>query len=1088
MSTKFFTNDKDNTLLKKFEGIFKHTDVFYFDALVGFFYSSGYFRLRQHLQHVSKIRILVGISVDKLIREAARKGIEFNFNSEITREEFLNELKKDIQSADYSKQVENGILEFIQDIISGKIEIKAHPNRNIHAKIYIFRQKEEHTHAGYGAVITGSSNLTQSGIETNFEFNVELRDYDDIKFATDTFETLWQEAINMIPAEIDQLKDSTYLNESFTPFEIYIKFLIEYFGKSIEYDPESITDLPKGYRKLAYQIDAVNDGYNKLLKHNGFILADVVGLGKTIIATIIAKKFYFTNGYRTKILIVHPPQLKSNWERTIRDFEVPNIHFVSNGSLHHVKHPEDYDLVIIDEAHKFRSDESEMFHQLQRLCKTKRKRSGYDGSREKKVILVTATPLNNRPDDIRNILYLFQDAKTSTLEIGNLQHFFRPLIDKYEKLKKQKDRSIISAEVKQIYEEIRVKVIEPLVVRRTRTDLRTTPEYWNDIIEQGLSFPDIIPPKQILYQLDDELNDLYDLTISLVKDTKKGLKYFRYQAIRFLPLEVKNALFNMRADVISESLADIMRILLVKRIDSSFHAFKMSLHRYQQANLAMLKMIENDRIFIAPKLNVNEFVLNDQEDELERILEDSTEPRLIHVFKREDFAEEFIKGIKHDQNVLDNLVQRWAKIERDPKLDEFIKRLNKELFLDKINDNRKLIVFSESKETTQYLKPILEKATGRKILAIDSSNQKEYAEIIRLNFDANVELSSQKDDFEIILTTEVLAEGVNLHRSNVIVNYDIPWNATRLMQRIGRVNRIGTTSERIHIYNFFPTAKTDNEIELNKKAYMKLQGFHSALGEDSQIYSTEEEFESFGLFEKIPEEDRDERLIFLQELRKFKDENREAYERIRKMPQRSRTGRKSKPFKNATITFLKNKKRDCFFFIRENLSHDELTFVEAAKIFKANVSEKSVSLHELHHEQIGVAENSFKESIIATALIDKSNLKLNPNESKAIAFLKQQSLSEFTGETDKHKIGKALVAVKKGRFQKLPREINALIRRMQKERMSRIDVFTRLMEMLSKYPLMDITDETTEYESSPLPDLVNEDLIPAIIISESFSA
>jgi superfamily II DNA/RNA helicase len=113
---------------------------------------------------------------------------------------------------------------------------------------------------------------------------------------------------------------------------------------------------------------------------------------------------------------------------------------------------------------------------------------------------------------------------------------------------------------------------------------------------------------------------------------------------------------------------------------------------------------------------------------------------------------------------------------------------------------------------------------------------------------------------------------VNLHRSNVIMNYDTPWNATRLMQRIGRVNRIGTTSERIHIYNFFPTERTDNEIELNKKAYMKLQAFHSALGEDSQIYSQEETYGTFGLFEKVPEEERDERLHYLNQLRAFRDD------------------------------------------------------------------------------------------------------------------------------------------------------------------------------------------------------------------------
>lgn len=156
-----------------------------------------------------------------------------------------------------AKMLKRVILEFIHDVSAGKIQIKAHPDKNIHAKIYIFRPEPFNSH-NTGSVITGSSNLTVPGLETNFEFNVELRDFDDVAYATKTFEELWDESIDISPEAIEATKDATYLNESFTPFEIYIKFLIEYFGKSIEYDPESIEDMPKGYTKLRYQVDAVN--------------------------------------------------------------------------------------------------------------------------------------------------------------------------------------------------------------------------------------------------------------------------------------------------------------------------------------------------------------------------------------------------------------------------------------------------------------------------------------------------------------------------------------------------------------------------------------------------------------------------------------------------------------------------------------------------------------------------------------------------------------------------------------------------------------------------------------------------------------
>jgi len=1076
MSTKFFTNNQENTLLEKFKGIFKYTDVSYFDVLVGYFYSSGYFRIRKHLDKVSEIRILVGIKVDKLINDAARKGLELNFNSEEIKKLYLRKLNKDIQKADYKKDIEEGVLQFISDVSTGRLKIKVHPSKTIHAKIYIFRPKDfnEHTQA---SAITGSSNLTKAGLETNFEFNVELRDYDDVIFATETFNKLWKEGVPIEKQLIQEIKKDTYLNDAYTPFEIYIKFLIEYFDKSIEYDPDSITDLPAGYSKLKYQIDAVNDGFNKLTKHSGFILADVVGLGKTVIASMIAKKFLFTNGVRTKILIVHPPALYQNWEQTINDFQVPNVEFITNGSIHKIKHPENYDLIIVDEAHKFRSDTSEMFSQLQKLCKTPRRREGYDGTLQKKVILISATPLNNHPEDIRNQLYLFQDSRNSTLPTINLQNFFRPLIDKYNSLKHKTDRKEIAKEVKGIYERIRTKVLEPLIVRRTRTDLLNTEEYIKDIKKQGIKFPEIEQPRKILYQLDDDLNDLYDETIKLLKDTNTGIKYYRYQAIKFLKEDLRKQY--PKAVLISEQLAAIMKTLLVKRLDSSFHAFKKSLGRFLDANTAMVKMFDNKRIYIAPNIKVNDFILNEEEDELIKMLEEN--PEEIQQYKPEDFFDYFLPTLKNDLEFIKQLNEKWQKIEYDPKLDEFLLRLKNELFDKNINKNQKLVVFSESKETTRYLEKELKQKTKHSILAVDSSNRKDLFELIQRNFDANFPISKKRNDFDIIVTTEVLAEGINLHSSNIVVNYDIPWNATRLMQRIGRVNRIGTDAEKIYIYNFFPTVQADSEIELNKKAFIKLQSFHSALGEDSQIYSQDEEFETFGLFERLPEEDTDERLEYLSEIRKFKEQNPEEFKKIQNMPLRARTGRKNENRKNATVCYLKNNRRDSFFYVKPDNTIDELSFVETAKIFHAFSSEQSLKLHKNHHSQINIALKTFNDEISLTALGDKRTVKLGPNEANAIALLNDNARSEFADNNEKEILKAAITAIKHGTFQKLQRDVNKLRKQIPKENMKRLAIFESLMKILEIYPLQNETADNSEINKN------KKDLTPEIIISESFN-
>lgn len=1088
MGTNFFTNEKENTLLEKIEGVFKYKKVHFFDALVGYFRASGYFRIRKFIQQTPHIRILVGINVDKLTYLANQQGLLFNPNSEQSQEEFFNKIKKNIQEAKYDKEVEDGMYQFIEDIVSGRIEMRIHPKQNIHAKIYIFREEVYHPH-GYGSVITGSSNLTEAGLEKNFEFNVELRYDDDIQFATETFERLWAESVEIDITHIEKIKTESYLNTDFTPYEVYLKFLLEYFGKSIDFDPNSVSDLPKGYKKLSYQIDAVNDGYTKMMKHNGFFLSDVVGLGKTIVSALIAKKFFFANGFpmhRSYTLIIVPPALKEGWERTMTEFKLDNYKIITNGSLHKLKNPSLYDLVIVDEAHKFRSDTASMYNELQKLCKTKTLHA--DGSlHDKKVILVSATPLNNKPEDIANLVYLFQDSKDSTLEEGNLQRFFREQIDKYRKAKDLKDIELISKEVKAIYEKIRVKVVEPLTVRRTRTDLMENEAYRKDLEKQNVHFPDVKAPHKIYYQLDTELEELYDKTIRYLKGKEKGtLKYYRYQAIKYLLPPKKNKY--KKADLISIQLAGIMKTLLVKRIDSSFYAFKQSLKRYYQANKVMLDMFEKGVIYIAPNLKVNELLSEGREDELIQQIEEAqyTDPT-IEVCTPEDFETIFIDGLKQDGQILQELVESWDKVTYDPKLDIFINEYMKGKLFDKsINQEGKLVIFSESKETTKYLSDALKANGFNRVLTVQSDNRNDKMSALEANFDANYK-GEKKNDYNIVISTEVLAEGVNLHRANVIVNYDTPWNSTRLMQRIGRVNRIGSTAKEVHIFNFFPTAKVNNDIELEKKAKMKLFAFHAALGEDSQIYSTDESPESFGLFDKNVDEERDEKLRYLMWLRQLKEGNPDLIKRINKMPLRARVGRKSKLIPMSTIVFIRNKRRDAFTFIREDGSIEELTFLEAVKEFEARIEEKAIPLHDKHHEQVAKAIDIFsKKEDESRAITKKVVSSQGPNEKKALAYLDGfVHVPNITNE-EVDLIEKAKRAISTGKFQQLQRDINKLQSAVKKAPVKTVVLLERVMKIITSYPLEHVGLNNFEDQAISKERYVKE-LIPEIIISESFN-
>lgn len=1102
MPTKFFTNQEGNSLLKKFEGVFTHIQsIRYFDALVGYFRASGYFKVRPFLDKIQKIRILVGINVDKLTEEFHAKGQLYLKNPDRTKEEFVNEILQNIQDADYDEETEKGILQFIDDLITGKIELKAHPDKKLHAKIYIFRPSVFNEHSPC-EVITGSSNFTDAGLganpNSNYEFNVSLRDYDDVKYATDEFEKLWEQSEPILKAEAEALKKKSYLADTATPFQIYIKMLMEYFGKRVEYDPYNIDLLlPDKYKRLKYQSDAANQGFAMMMKHNGFILADVVGLGKTIIACMIAKKFIYENGTHTKILIVFPPALEPTWRKTIDEFMIKNhIEFITNGSLHKVvdsgKHhyeyssADRYDMVIVDESHKFRNDYTDRFIQLQQICKTRRSRPSEDGDDKKKIILVSATPLNNSPEDIENQIYLFQDPRNSTLDIKNLQQFFKPLKDDYKRLSQETLLNIRS--VKRIFEEIRDNVIEPLVIRRTRKDVENNEEYLKDLKDQGIEFPKIKGPTAVKYVFNDELSKLFYDTITYLtcrdddENPTAGIEYYRYRAIEFLAKEEHRKPYG-DVGAISTRLAAIMKTLLVKRLESSFFAFKQSLGRFQKATSNMIDWMENDQVPIAPDFDANAFLEEHTMEELEEKM--NAKGGNNKIYGANDFTKDFLPKLKKDKEYIDELVDRWNKIgDRDPKMDEFIDKLKKEFLSEGINHSGKLVIFTESKETAEYISLNLTKKGYTKILSVNASNRKTLQNTITENFDANYE-NEWKNDYDIIITTEVLAEGINLHRSNVILNYDVPWNSTRLMQRIGRVNRIGTQAKYIYVYNFYPTDHSDNQISLSDTAIRKLQAFHTTFGEDNKIYSQIEEVGEGALYGSHIREEESEILKYLIELRRFKTSHPKEFKKIQNMPWRTRVGRKASSasespltLNDSTIVYLKSQNHPgVFYYIDHANNLTEMSFLEAVKIFRCTEDEKAIPLHTSHHRHVQQGLEFFNEDVNQQTIQSLTRRQLSPAENAAISNI-QMIIGSAPTAQKKAVLAKAMETIKAGGIKGLTSGINTFFKTNSlKDLQAFIDKL--FVEVLDGYSLKPDSEKKSESGR-----IIHK---PYIVLSESFS-
>jgi superfamily II DNA/RNA helicase/HKD family nuclease len=1108
MSSKFFTNNEENTLIKKFEGVFTYnSNLQYFDALVGYFRASGYFRIRPFLDHIPQIRILVGINVDKLIADTQNAGLAFFKNDEKTKDEFLSDIEEDIKNANYDKETENGIQQFIEDLIEKKIEIKAHPEKKIHAKVYILRPEPFNEHTK-GWVITGSSNLTDSGlgVTNQYEFNVLLDTYDDVKFATDEFEKLWAEAVDILPVDMLRLKKETYLNEDITPFELYIKLLAAYFGKSIDYDPDSIGDLPQNFKKLSYQIDAVNEGFNMLQRHNGFVLADVVGLGKTVIAAMVAKRFLLENGREnTKILVVYPPAVENNWKDTFRHFNIDKYaKFITNGSLHKILqgnkdywNKEEYDLVIVDEAHKFRNHTTEAFQNLQLICKSPRSNKGLIEGLQKKVLLVTATPLNNKPDDILNQILMFQDARQSTLPVTNLTAFFAPLIEKYKELKRFDKLDV--DELRAIYAEIRRNVIEPITIRRTRKDLENIPEYKEDLEAQGIKFPKVEPPQKIEYIMDDHLNELFEKTVGYLigsggneesiedineeaEDNK--LTYARYQAIAGLKPEIANDLYE-NAEKVSKNLAFIMKTQLIKRLESSFDAFKISLARFQTATDRMIAMFDNDKIFIAPDTDVNKLLdkgwsEEEIEQEVERLSEENPKNK---IFNADNFRPEFIEALKKDKALIDELVNDWSQIKNDPKLEVFLKKLKTQFLNKQTNVEGKLVIFSESTDTVHYLQKALQEAGRKDLLVITADNRKRLYETIVSNFDANYPSQKQANDYNVIITTEVLAEGVSLHRSNVIIHYDTPWNSTRLMQRIGRVNRIGTKADAVYNYVFYPSAQGDLQLRLNKTALMKIQAFHTAFGEDNQVYSESEILDEIKLFNQDAlQEEEDERLKYLYLLRRFRNENKAWFNKIKKLPLKSRTGRNTaviekNELQNSTAAFFKTDKKFEFYWISSDNQPREVSPLEAFKIFEADQQEKPAALIENHHAQVAAAMEHFQTVEHQLVASQTDPAALGGVAQRAKKFLSELVKYQQVSDQQKEYIHKIIALIDIGRFANLPSDVDRLQRKQQREKLNLNQALVEVDEIAKKYDVQEADASNRRKDSTAK---------PILIISESF--
>jgi len=1026
----FITNSSTRQLKKRILELLTQSEKLKF--LVGFFYFSGLQELYQGLRQNPNVHanILVGLNVDITnhgLIEYADSNV--HVSDEDIKYRFFESIKKSINSDCFdTREFYEQVSFFLTLIKDGRLVIRKTRQPN-HSKLYIFHLGSSQI-ARNKLFITGSSNLTSSGLSKEQEFNVEISDY-GVDDAERYFDDQWQNSIKITEDDITRnnlihIVERETLIKKITPFEAYVLVLKNYLDTFAPGDlsEDSLVDIMKrsGYIPYRYQIDAVKQALDILEKNNGVIIADVVGLGKTIIACLAAKKL------RKRGIVLCPPGIignrteeRSGWKWYLEsfglfDWEVESIGILDNEeAAKSINQLKDLEVIIIDEAHRFRNEDTKSYEQLKNIC------------RNRQVILLTATPFNNRPGDILSLLKFFVTPKKSILTLENdiVDRFkeFKTTFDKLGYIKKyhnssdEEKKSKAQSYYQALFGETEIDltkvikrshyiarqirdIIEPVTIRRNRIDLQKNPHYKDEV----KNLTKVADPIELFFELNREQSNFYDRVIQEYFATPEDGGLFKGAIYRPFEYKIspdqseKLSLEDNRRYQQQRNLYDFMRRLLVKRFESSFGSFRQSIENFKNVTDHCIKFIEKTGKFILDRNlleKIYQMELDDIEKELTEYAEKITQgvyPKNHEIYKVNEFEykEEFLEDIKSDLRLFEKILGELSRLDladNDPKLACLMEKLKS--WREK-EPERRIVIFSEYIDTVKYLQKPLNNLFNNRVLVVGGDLSASKIKEINANFDASN--PNQRNDYDILLCTDRISEGFNLNRAGLVINYDIPWNPVRVIQRLGRINRIGKkVFNEIYIANFFPTELGAELVKSREIATQKMFLIHKALGEDSKIFDIDEEPTASDLYQRIQQNpDNLEAESFytkiLNEYEKIKNDHPDIIERIKDCPPRVKVAKNFS--ENELIVFIKK----AHFYVRrikQNNSESEpenLLLDDVIPDIRCKYDEEAIELSENFwdaYEKIKV----FKEK--TTSLTEQSL------ERRALNNLKTLLLANF---------------------------------------------------------------------------------------------
>lgn len=806
-------NSEGNTLLEFLNWVFEQQPTSNVDIATAFFNIDAYAMVRDRLANAPHVRLLLGTPPD--------------FNNNVTLGDILmRELREEIEGLPLTRQCLDTVKIFIEFLKRDTVEVRLFEDF-LHGKAYIFDN----------FIALGSSNFTAAGLTRYGELNTWKQESQAIYTRKEWFQKFWEQSKDFKSQLIEILEASRFGSKEYTPYDVFIKCLYELQRADIEEEEkERVSGLPGTKVNLAqFQEDAIARIWTRLKKYNGCIVADSVGLGKTWIAKKILEKIGYYE--RKNILVVCPAQLREMWKSELKKIDVKE-NILSQEDLAQEDYIEkakrvlggsfdNLELIVVDESHNFRNPLSSRWEHFFTLLNDHIVNNG----KRPKILFLTATPINNTPWDLywQIMLMVLMDRSTFIKEnIPDLFRFFKNAENNPSNLN---------------------DLLNEISIRRTRDYIiENYPEAYI-LVEKpdGTTKEEkIVFPKRILenvnYKLDNTYQGMYREISDIITNQLKMAYYniLDYKKSGTRTPEEELAWGRMIA------IGGIFRTILLKRLESSVEAFRISIVHHIDFLNNLKKYLKEGKILNKQTFN-KYMMLADEEIDPEDI------KNILDTFDTQKYdAERLFNDIDVDIALFSQILKKAKTIKSAD--DAKLNRLKDHLL--KLSKDGQIVLFTYYADTLNYIYQEIisdNRFAALKIRAISSSGRTSTPSHQRVKIIE--EFKAKK--VNILMSTDVLSEGQNLQTARYLINYDLHWNPTRMIQRAGRIDRIGSPYLQIHVYNFFPEDELESLLRLVHILQQKIIDIDTSIGLDQTVLGEEIHPKVFGIIRKIHNRDQE---------------------------------------------------------------------------------------------------------------------------------------------------------------------------------------------------------------------------------------